>query len=60
MTLLIFQMAIVLAMSLVCGRIALRCGQARVIGEIVGGILLRAAQPDHHEYRFHCHIPEVP
>jgi hypothetical protein len=38
----------------------LRCGQARVIGEIVGGILLRAAQPDHHEYRFHCHIPEVP
>ena len=40
MTLLIFQMAIVLAMSLVCGRIASGCGQARVIGEIVGGILL--------------------
>jgi Kef-type K+ transport system membrane component KefB len=40
MTLLIFQMAIVLGMSLVCGRIARRLGQTRVIGEIVGGILI--------------------
>lgn len=40
MTLLIFQMAIVLATCLVCGRIALGFGQARVIGEISGGILL--------------------
>ena len=40
MTLLIFQMAIVLATSLVCGRIACRLGQARVIGEIAGGILI--------------------
>jgi len=40
MTLLIFQMAIVLGMSLVCGRIARRLGQATVIGEIVGGILI--------------------
>jgi Kef-type K+ transport system membrane component KefB len=40
MTLLIFQMAIVLCVSLVCGWIARRFGQARVIGEIVGGILI--------------------
>jgi Kef-type K+ transport system membrane component KefB len=40
MTLLIFQMAIVLGMSLVCGRIARRLGQTRVIGEIIGGILI--------------------
>ncbi len=40
MTLLIVQMAIVLGTCLVCGRIASRLGQARVIGEIVGGILL--------------------
>src|ERR1035438_5522057 len=33
-------MAIVLATCLVCGRIALGFGQARVIGEISGGILL--------------------
>jgi len=40
MTLLIFQMAIVLVTCLVCGRIARSLGQARVIGEIVGGILI--------------------
>jgi Kef-type K+ transport system membrane component KefB len=40
MTLLIFQMAIVLVTCLVCGRIASKLGQARVIGEICGGILL--------------------
>jgi Kef-type K+ transport system membrane component KefB len=40
MTLLISQIAIVLATCLVCGRIASRFGQAMVIGEIVGGILL--------------------
>ena len=40
MTLLIFQMAIVLVTCLVCGWIAGRLGQARVIGEICGGILL--------------------
>jgi Kef-type K+ transport system membrane component KefB len=40
MTLLIFQMAIVLCVTLVCGRIARRFGQAMVIGEIVGGILI--------------------
>jgi Kef-type K+ transport system membrane component KefB len=40
MTLLIFQMAIVLVTCLVCGRIASRLGQTRVIGEICGGILL--------------------
>lgn len=40
MTLLIFQMAIVVATSLVCGQIACRFGQARVIGEIGGGILI--------------------
>jgi Kef-type K+ transport system membrane component KefB len=39
-SLLLLQMAIVLATSLICGRIAQKLGQARVIGEIVGGILL--------------------
>lgn len=40
MPLLIFQMAIVVVTSLACGRIALKLGQAKVIGEIVGGILI--------------------
>lgn len=40
MSLLLLQMTIVLATSLACGRIAQRLGQARVIGEIVGGIIL--------------------
>lgn len=40
MTLLLVQMAVVLLTALVCGWIARRLGQARVIGEIVGGILL--------------------
>ena len=40
MTLLLLQMTIVLATSLLCGSIARRLGQSRVIGEIVGGILL--------------------
>ncbi len=40
MTLLIFQMAVVLVISLGCGWVARRFGQARVIGEIVGGILI--------------------
>ena len=40
MTLLIFQMAIVLVTCLVCGWIASKLGQARVIGEICGGILI--------------------
>jgi Kef-type K+ transport system membrane component KefB len=40
MTLLLVQMAIVLMVTLSCGWIANKLGQARVIGEIVGGILL--------------------
>lgn len=40
MTLLIFQMTVVLLISLSCGWLARRFGQARVIGEIVGGILI--------------------
>ena len=40
MSLLIFQMSVVLLMSLACGRIARLFGQARVIGEIFGGILI--------------------
>jgi Kef-type K+ transport system membrane component KefB len=40
MTLLLFQIAIVLGLSLVCGRVARIFGQAKVIGEIVGGILI--------------------
>jgi Kef-type K+ transport system membrane component KefB len=40
MTLLIFQITALLFTSLVCGRVALQFGQGRVIGEIVGGILI--------------------
>src|ERR1700761_6660412 len=39
-TLLLTQMAIVLLVTVVCGWLALKLGQARVIGEIVGGILV--------------------
>jgi Kef-type K+ transport system membrane component KefB len=40
MTLLLLQMVVVVLTTLLCGWIARRLGQARVIGEIVGGILL--------------------
>jgi Kef-type K+ transport system membrane component KefB len=40
MTLLLVQMAIILLATLICGWLARRCGQSRVIGEIVGGIVL--------------------
>ncbi|HLH33633.1 MAG TPA: cation:proton antiporter [Alloacidobacterium sp.] len=40
MTLLLIQMSVVLAVTLMCGWLARKLGQARVIGEIVGGILL--------------------
>jgi Kef-type K+ transport system membrane component KefB len=40
MTLLLIQMSTVLLMALICGWVARRLGQARVIGEIVGGILI--------------------
>ncbi len=40
MTLLLTQMAIVLLITLACGWLALKLGQARVIGEIIGGILV--------------------
>ncbi len=40
MTLLLVQMMIVLLVALFCGWIARKLGQARVIGEIVGGILI--------------------
>ena len=40
MTLLLLQMTVVLLVTLFCGWIARRLGQARVIGEIAGGILL--------------------
>src|ERR1700723_3575353 len=39
MTLLLTQMAIVLLITVACGWLALKTGQARVIGEIIGGIL---------------------
>lgn len=39
-TLLVFQITIILLVSLACGRVARSFGQARVIGEIVGGILI--------------------
>ncbi len=40
MTLLLVQMAVVLVVTLCCGWLARKLGQARVIGEIIGGILL--------------------
>src|SRR5271165_4527992 len=40
MTLLLLQMSIVLLVAVVCGRLARQLGQPRVIGEIVGGILI--------------------
>jgi Kef-type K+ transport system membrane component KefB len=40
MTLLLIQMAIVLLITVACGWLALKVGQARVIGEIIGGILV--------------------
>jgi Kef-type K+ transport system membrane component KefB len=40
MTLLLLQMVVVLLTALVCGWVARKAGQARVIGEIIGGILL--------------------
>ena len=40
MTLLLLQMTIVLLTALICGWLARKLGQARVIGEIVGGIFL--------------------
>src|SRR5271163_5186083 len=40
MTLLLTQMAIVLLITVSCGWLALKVGQARVIGEIIGGILI--------------------
>lgn len=40
MTLLLIQTAVILMVTLACGWLALRLGQARVIGEMVGGILL--------------------
>jgi Kef-type K+ transport system membrane component KefB len=40
MTLLLVQIALVMLVTLACGWLALRLGQSRVIGEIIGGILL--------------------
>jgi Kef-type K+ transport system membrane component KefB len=40
MTLLLVQMSVILSVTILCGWLARRLGQARVIGEIIGGILL--------------------
>ncbi len=40
MTLLLMQMSIILGVTIVCGWLARKLGQSRVIGEIIGGILL--------------------
>lgn len=40
MTLLLLQMSVVLVATIFCGWIALKLGQARVVGEIIGGILI--------------------
>src|SRR6201989_699321 len=40
MTLLLVQMSVILAVTIICGWVARKLGQSRVIGEIIGGILL--------------------
>jgi Kef-type K+ transport system membrane component KefB len=40
MTLLLVQMSTILAVTIFCGWVARKLGQSRVIGEIIGGILL--------------------
>jgi Kef-type K+ transport system membrane component KefB len=40
MTLLLVQMTVVLLVTVICGWLARKLGQARVIGEIIGGILI--------------------
>ena len=40
MSLLVFQMSVVVLISMACGRVARMLGQARVIGEIFGGIII--------------------
>jgi Kef-type K+ transport system membrane component KefB len=40
MTLLLLQIALIMLVTLACGWLARRLGQSRVIGEIIGGILL--------------------
>ncbi len=40
MTLLLMQMSVVLLFTLLCGWVARKLGQSRVIGEIIGGIFL--------------------
>ena len=40
MTLLLVQMAVILLVTVACGWLARKVGQSRVIGEIVGGILI--------------------
>src|SRR5271170_3927581 len=40
MTLLLTQMCIILLVAVTCGRVARKLGQARVVGEIAGGILI--------------------
>jgi Kef-type K+ transport system membrane component KefB len=40
MTLLLLQMTLVLIVTVACGWLARRIGQARVVGEIIGGILI--------------------
>ena len=40
MSLLLLQMSLILLITVGCGWLALKLGQARVIGEIIGGIVL--------------------
>lgn len=46
-TLLLVQMTIMLLVALVCGWMARKLGQSRVIGEIIGGVLILIGVEDH-------------
>lgn len=56
MSLLLTQMAVVLLVTLACGWLANRMGQSRVIGEIIGGILLGPSVLGHLSHAASAHL----
>lgn len=56
MSLLLTQMAVVLLVTLACGWLACRLGQSRVIGEIIGGILLGPSALGHLSQAASAHL----